>query len=65
MTPWFSTHRRSVLFLVAVAAIAGAVAAWQLPVSLFPRIDFPRIVLSVPYTVADSQYDCFRNPKSP
>ena len=47
MTPWLSAHRRSVLFFVAVAAIAGAVAAWRLPVSLFPRIDFPRIVLSV------------------
>ena len=47
MTEWLSAHRRSVLFLVVVAAIAGSVAAWRLPVSLFPRIDFPRIVLSV------------------
>ncbi len=47
MTEWLSAHRLSVLFLVAVAAIAGVVAAWRLPVGLFPRIDFPRIVLSV------------------
>jgi CzcA family heavy metal efflux pump len=47
VTEWFGAHRRSVLFLVVVAAIAGTVAAWQLPVSLFPRIDFPRIVISV------------------
>ena len=47
MTDWLDAHRRSVLFLVAVAATCGVVAAYVLPVSLFPRIDFPRIVVSV------------------
>ena len=47
MTAWLAMHRRSVLFLFAVATCAGVLAALQLPVSLFPRIDFPRIVVSV------------------
>ena len=47
MTAWLALHRRSVLFLFAVATCAGVLAAMQLPVSLFPRIDFPRIVVSV------------------
>ena len=47
MTDWLRDHRRSVLFLVGVAAVCGAVAAYRLPISLFPRIDFPRIVVSV------------------
>jgi CzcA family heavy metal efflux pump len=47
VTAWLACHRRSVLFLFAVAAVAGLFAAARLPVSLFPRIDFPRIVVSV------------------
>lgn len=47
MTAWLVAHRRSVLFLIAVAALGGAVAAWQLPVALFPNIDFPRIVVNL------------------
>jgi CzcA family heavy metal efflux pump len=44
---WLFTHRRSILFLLVVAALLGAVAAWRLPVGLFPNIDFPRVVVSV------------------
>lgn len=47
MTAWLLAHRRSVLFLIAVAALGGAVAAWQLPVALFPNIEFPRIAVSI------------------
>ena len=47
MTAWLSAHRRSVLFLIVVATIGGAVAAWQLPVALFPNIDFPRIAVNI------------------
>jgi CzcA family heavy metal efflux pump len=36
-----------VLFLIVVAAVGGAVAAWQLPVALFPNIDFPRIAVNI------------------
>jgi CzcA family heavy metal efflux pump len=44
---WLFTHRRSILFLIVVAALLGGVAAWRLPVGLFPNIDFPRVVVSV------------------
>ncbi len=47
MIEWLFAHRRSILFLVIVATILGAVAAWRLPVGLFPNIDFPRVVVSV------------------
>ncbi len=44
--PWLLRHRRSVLFLFAVLAAGGAAAVLGLPVSLFPRTIFPRIVVS-------------------
>jgi len=44
---WLQSHRRSVLFLFAMLALAGAVAAFRLPVSLFPNVDFPRAVVSL------------------
>lgn len=47
MSAWLAAHRRSVLFLIAVAALGGVVAAWQLPVALFPNIDFPRIAVNI------------------
>jgi CzcA family heavy metal efflux pump len=47
VTAWLIAHRRSVLFLIVVAAVGGAVAAWQLPVALFPNIDFPRIAVNI------------------
>ena len=40
-------HRRSVIFLLALLAISGLVVTWQLPVALFPQVDFPRIVISL------------------
>ena len=44
---WLQSHRRSVLFLFAMLTLAGAVAAFSLPVSLFPNVDFPRAVVSL------------------
>jgi CzcA family heavy metal efflux pump len=38
-------HRRSILFLLAALAISGAFAAFHLPVTLFPKIDFPRVAV--------------------
>jgi CzcA family heavy metal efflux pump len=40
-----SSHRKGVFFLVAVLSIGGIVALFQMPISLFPNIDFPRIVM--------------------
>jgi CzcA family heavy metal efflux pump len=47
VSAWLVVHRRSILFLIAVATFGGLVAAWQLPVALFPNIDFPRIAVNI------------------
>ncbi len=47
MIDWLERHVRSVLFLLALLAIGGVVAAFRLPVALFPNIDFPRVVVNV------------------
>ena len=44
---WTQTHRRSILFLFLVLALGGIVAALQLPVALFPNVDFPRVQVSL------------------
>jgi len=44
---WAAAHRRSILFLVAILALAGIAAATRLPVALFPHVDFPRAVVSL------------------
>jgi CzcA family heavy metal efflux pump len=40
-------HRRALLVVVASFALAGIAVTFRLPVSLFPRTDFPRIVILV------------------
>jgi CzcA family heavy metal efflux pump len=47
MNIWVQSHRRSILFLLAILAIGGAITAFRLPTSLFPTVDFPRVVLSL------------------
>lgn len=47
LSHWAAAHRRSILFLVTLLAVAGAFIAWKLPVSLFPRVNFPRVVVSL------------------
>lgn len=44
---WMQAHRRSLLFVIALLAIAGAVTAFRLPISLFPNVAFPRAVVSL------------------
>ncbi len=44
---WVQSHRRSILFLVLVLALAGAVLAFRLPVALFPNVSFPRVEVSL------------------
>ncbi|HEY4803461.1 MAG TPA: efflux RND transporter permease subunit [Paraburkholderia sp.] len=44
---WMQRHRRSLLFVIALAAIAGALTAFRLPISLFPNVSFPRAVVSL------------------
>ncbi len=40
-------HRRSIWLSVLLVTLAGLVAAVRLPVTLFPRIDYPRVVVSI------------------
>lgn len=47
LTDWFSHHRRSVLFLLTLVALAGVAAAFRLPVSLFPAVMFPRVEVNI------------------
>jgi CzcA family heavy metal efflux pump len=44
---WAAAHRRSILFLVSILALAGILSSFNLPVSLFPHTDFPRVVVSI------------------
>ena len=44
---WIRSHRRSVLFLAALLAIAGLSSIPSIPVSLFPIADFPRVVVNL------------------
>ncbi len=43
----FQRHSRSILLLTVLLAAAGVWAALSLPISLFPNIEFPRIIVSV------------------
>jgi CzcA family heavy metal efflux pump len=38
-------HSRAILFVIAVIMLAGVYVASQMPVSLFPNVTFPRIVI--------------------
>jgi CzcA family heavy metal efflux pump len=46
-TQWAQAHRRSILFLLALLALGGIAAAFKLPVTLFPNVDFPRVVVNI------------------
>lgn len=39
---WIASHRRSLLLLLLLPALAGLAAALSLPVTLFPNVQFPR-----------------------
>jgi len=47
LSAWIQDHRRSILFLVATLAAIGIYAALNLPVSLFPTVDFPRVAVNL------------------
>jgi CzcA family heavy metal efflux pump len=46
-TAWAHSHARSILFLLGSLALAGAVASFSLPVSLFPQVSFPRVRITL------------------
>lgn len=43
---WIEHHQRSILFVMALLVAGGGVSLFRLPVSLFPRTTFPRIVVN-------------------
>lgn len=47
MTRFLGHHSRTVFLAAILLSIAGIVAATRLPVSLFPHINYPRVVVSV------------------
>src|SRR5258708_18982104 len=47
LTAWAHGHARSILFLLGALALAGAVASFSLPVALFPRVNFPRVRITL------------------
>lgn len=47
MTSWAFSHRRSILLTLVLAALAGLYVTQSLPVSLFPQVIFPRIVINI------------------
>ncbi|MGH8124611.1 MAG: efflux RND transporter permease subunit [Rhodanobacteraceae bacterium] len=44
---WFQAHRRSLLFLILILALAGLVSVFNLPVALFPNVSFPRVRVDI------------------
>lgn len=47
VSQWAQGHHRSILFAIIVFAAAGLFASFHIPVSLFPRVTFPRVVVNV------------------
>ncbi len=47
MTALLQRHSRSIWLCVVLVTLAGLIAATRLPVTLFPHIDYPRVVVSI------------------
>ncbi|MBN9464927.1 efflux RND transporter permease subunit [Brevundimonas sp.] len=47
MTRWLNGQARFILLAFALIALSGSASAFNLSVSLFPRIDFPRVVVAI------------------
>src|SRR5450432_2133864 len=45
--PWFARLSSPIIFLILTMAAAGCYLAFNIPVSVFPTTDFPRIVIGV------------------
>ncbi len=47
MTQWAYRHCRSILFALGLTALAGFFEIYNTPVSLFPQVTFPRVVVNL------------------
>ena len=47
MTQWAYIHRRSILFALSLFSFAGFFVINSTPVSLFPQVTFPRVVINL------------------
>jgi len=47
VTDFLRAHARAIWFAAILLTLTGLVAATRLPVSLFPHIDYPRVVVSI------------------
>jgi multidrug efflux pump subunit AcrB len=44
---WLARHSRTLFFFTIVLALAGVYLAFQIPISVFPETNFPRVVIGV------------------
>src|SRR5215471_6427740 len=44
---WFARNAKSLIFLIVVIALVGAYLAFTIPVSVFPEVNFPRVVIGI------------------
>ena len=44
---WINRHRKSILITFISFAVAGLLTSYYMPVSLFPQISFPRLVINI------------------
>ncbi|HWZ11610.1 MAG TPA: efflux RND transporter permease subunit, partial [Acidobacteriaceae bacterium] len=44
---WLARHARSVIFFTICFAVSGLYSAFQIPISVFPETNFPRVVVGV------------------
>jgi CzcA family heavy metal efflux pump len=44
---WFTRYAKSIIFLILILSAAGIYVAFNIPVSVFPTTDFPRVVIGV------------------
>ena len=44
---WLARSTRTIFFFAAILTLAGVYLAFQVPISVFPQTDFPRVVIAV------------------
>src|ERR1017187_8054673 len=44
---WLARSTRTIFFFAAILTLAGIYLAFQVPISVFPATDFPRVVIGV------------------